>query len=122
MENLIAEIIEKVLILDSDLETSEKLELITENVINKFLSFTNRTSLVDEDLDDPYEVAIPSEVRISLAEAVILQNGGGFTEVSSIKDHGQEIQYREGVALTTEGVWKRYILADLVSTKYEYSE
>lgn len=109
MDDILEEIKDYVLIIDSSLDDDDYLDFVIGDVVDRALIYMNRTQLVDayeEDLADEevdeadYELPIPAELERALATVVVgvyktvKDNKDATTgAITSVKDNGQEVSY-----------------------------
>lgn len=113
MEEVLTEIKANVLLLDSSISEGDKLDLITESVVNRALIYTNRQQLVEQGVD----IAIPDALRVPLAEAVVKAYNGTTEKIDSMKDHEQTIKYSNvgdaGILTELKVILNKYRIATI---------
>ena len=103
MEDIKQRIIEYVEIYDSSITDNDYLKLVVDDVINRFVIYTNRLQLLDEDKDN-YDEVIPEIIETSLAQVVVGVHksvkelvDADSNKATKLKDGQQEITYGEGL-------------------------
>lgn len=92
MDELLATIKANAILLDSTIETGDKLNLIAQSVVNRALIYMNRVQLVSQGIS----IAIPSYLEVPLSEAVVKAYNGTTMKVEELSDNGQRVRYFEG--------------------------
>ena len=106
MEDIKERIKDYVIVLDPEITDDELVDFMVEEVVDRFLVYTNRYQLVDqyeEDLEDEtveeedYEVPVPIEIERVLARAVSKAYRTSTSdidrEITSLEDNGQKVVY-----------------------------
>ena len=109
MDDIIEEIKDYALVIDSTLTDDDFLEFVVASVVDRFLIYTNRQQLVaqyeedladyeaDDDIWEDYSFPVPEVVKRVLASVVTgvyknFQNTEDFS-VSSVSDNGQSVSF-----------------------------
>jgi len=109
MDEVNQRIKESVLILDSNLEDNNYLDLMVEMTVNRALIYMNRDSLIaqfeDEEIEDeekiyPLPPILEKPIAMTILQVIkqsnqLIENTTGTGGISSIKDNGQSIDYNQ---------------------------
>ena len=103
MEDIKQRIIEYVEVLDDTIDDDSYLNLIIDDVINRFMIYTNRFQLLNDEADN-YDEVIPQIVETSLAQVVVSVHksvkelvNADSSKIEKMKDGQQEISYGSGL-------------------------
>ena len=103
MEDIKQRIKSFVQIMDSDISDDDYLDLMIDDVISRFIIYTNRLQLLDDD-EDNYEDVIPQIIESTLAKVVVEVHksvselvDADTNRISSMSDGQQSVSYAQGV-------------------------
>ncbi len=89
--------------MDSDISDDDYLDLMIDDVISRFIIYTNRLQLLDDD-EDNYEDVIPQIIESTLAKVVVEVHksvselvDADTNQISSMSDGQQSVSYAQGV-------------------------
>ncbi len=122
-----------------DIDDDNYLDLLIDDVLNRFMIYTNRLQLLDEE-EDNYDEVIPKVIETSLSQVVVGVHKSvkelvdtDTSEVKSMSDGQQSVTYGEGlqqflssasdadIFMSVKGLLDKFRLPTVVKTNEDSS-